>query len=191
MGQRNIPGVAFLQHVSHWACPALPAPLPDVRLLPCRVVVVGTRHCWRGQAFEHKAPAATLGVGRVSGLSNELCEPEIADGVAGDGEFAHRDLAHRPFVIIWKTFVIRSHEKGAADQRAPAARDRRFAGRDRRYCCQSHRLRALRNNGDLHRSSDASRYFCFSSSQNAVSPWASISARIFSRGITPQRLAQR
>jgi hypothetical protein len=35
MSQRNIPGVAFLQHVSHWVCPALP--LPDVRLLHCRV----------------------------------------------------------------------------------------------------------------------------------------------------------
>jgi hypothetical protein len=33
-------------------------------------------------------------------------------------------------------------------------------------------------------------YFCFSSSQNAVPPSAFISSRIFSRGMTPQRLAQ-
>ncbi len=33
-------------------------------------------------------------------------------------------------------------------------------------------------------------YFCFSSSQKAVPPSAFINSRIFSRGITPQRLAQ-
>jgi hypothetical protein len=33
-------------------------------------------------------------------------------------------------------------------------------------------------------------YFCFSSSQKAVPPSAFINSRIFSRGMTPQRLAQ-
>src|SRR6478735_4773701 len=70
---------------------------------------------------ENKAPAIPFRIRGVSGGTD--AELQIADRKASNGNFANGDLSDRTFAVIGKPVVVRSHQEGAADWRAPAARD--------------------------------------------------------------------
>src|SRR5690242_13539272 len=148
----------------------------------------------RELSSEYKAPAITFGVGGVTGGADEIAELQVTDRMAGDGKRREHDGAWRAFAVLRKPPVVRSHHERARDQGTPAARDRRRTcfdrdGRDRRPATPGPNLGTAAGIAVAHALS-AEGYFCFSSSQNALSPAAFISSRIFSRGMTPQRLAQ-